>query len=464
MENGDNQSQQAAGLSLNSGLALRRRAEEAVREKTVHAPENQKAPSSEETRRVLHELRVHQAELEIQNEQLRQTQMELEVSRERYFDLYDLAPVGYVTLSEKGLFLEANLTASALLGVVRSILLKHSLTRFILPEDQDIYFLHRKQLFKTGQPQAYELRMVKKDGPAFWVRLDTTLGHDADGTPVCLAVISDITSRRQDEELLQLNQANMAHLLRLGEVGEMASGLAHEINQPLCAIANYAHACLRLMETKPNSTQLGDVIKDIRDQAERAGKIVHRIKGLVRKQTPRFEYAGIKTIILEAVGLMSTEAKKRKIRMDLNIPDNLAPVYADFILIEQVILNLIRNGLEAMDAPQIIKKELIIQARAGSNRMIEVCVSDTGCGIPQENMKNIFESFFTTKPDGLGIGLSLCRTIIESHSGQLWAAANAGGGTIFHFTLPTKSHTDETEVCFGGRGRADVRDSDNAKS
>jgi PAS domain S-box-containing protein len=275
MENRDNQLQQGAGLSSNSGLALRRRAEEAVREKTEPAPKNQKAPSSEETRRVLHELRVHQAELEIQNEELRRThspenlealspketqrvlhelrvhqaeleiqneelrrtQVELEVSRERYFDLYDLAPVGYVTLSEKGLFLEANLTASALLGVVRSMLLKQSLTRFILPEDQDIYFLHRKQLFETGKPQAYELRMVKKDGPAFWVRLDTTLGHDMDGTPVYRAVISNITSRKQAEELLQRvnNELEMRVRERTKELAQAVGFLEGENRERMLA-------------------------------------------------------------------------------------------------------------------------------------------------------------------------------------------------------------------------------------
>jgi PAS domain S-box-containing protein len=259
-----------------------------------------------------------------------------------------------------------------------------------------------------------------------------------------LIIMNDVTERKKAEELLQLHQANMAHLLRLGEVGEMASGLAHEINQPLCAIENYAQACLRLMETNPDTNRLGDAIKDIRAQAERAGKIIHRIKGLVRKRPPRFEHIRIKDIIQEANDLISAEAKKRGIQILVNVPDNLTPVYADFILVEQVVLNLIRNSLDALDTPQICKKDLTIQAQAGSNSMIEVSISDTGCGISEKNMKRIFESFFTTKPDGLGIGLPLSRAIIESHSGQIWATANADGGTTFYFTLSTRSHTDGT--------------------
>jgi C4-dicarboxylate-specific signal transduction histidine kinase len=256
-------------------------------------------------------------------------------------------------------------------------------------------------------------------------------------------LLGNSTERKRAVELQQRHQANMSHLLRLGELGEMASGLAHEINQPLCAIENYAQACLQLMEKKINPVQLGGMIKDIREQAERAGRIVHRIKGLVRKKPPSFEYAGIKDIIQKAVDLMSVEAKKRGLYIGVKVPDNLLPVYADFILIEQVILNLIRNGLEAMDTPQISKKELTIQAEAGSNSTIEVCISDTGCGISEENMKKIFESFFTTKSDGLGIGLSLSRAIINSHSGQLWATANADGGTVFHFILSTRCHANE---------------------
>jgi signal transduction histidine kinase len=146
---------------------------------------------------------------------------------------------------------------------------------------------------------------------------------------------------------------------------------------------------------------------------------------------------------LEAIELVNAKAKKRNVHVDLNIPDNLSPVYADFILIEQVIPNLIRNGFDAMDSPKIHKKELTIKAQTGSNRMIKVCISDTGCGIPDENVKRIFESFFTTKPEGLGIGLPLSRAIVEFHSGKIWATANADGGTSFHFTLPTRNQTDE---------------------
>ncbi|MFH1081495.1 MAG: sensor domain-containing diguanylate cyclase [Pseudomonadota bacterium] len=182
------------------GSALRRRAEEIFRKKTARMPENVEALSSGEVRQLVHDLQVHQIELEMQNEELRRAQAELEAARLRYFDLYDLAPVGYFTLSEKGLILEANLTAANMLGMVRSSLVKQRLTSFIIPEDQDIYYRHRKLLFETGAPQICELRLVKKDGAQFWVRMDATMAQDADGAPICRTVMIDITERKRYQE------------------------------------------------------------------------------------------------------------------------------------------------------------------------------------------------------------------------------------------------------------------------
>ena len=184
-------------------VALRRRAEEIARGKAFRIPENMESLSVEATRQMLHELRVHQIELEMQNEELRRVQEELNAARARYFNLYDLAPVGYCTLSEKGLILEANLTAATLLGVARGALVKQPLTRFILHEDQDIYYRHRKLLFETGAPQVYELRLVKKDGAQVWAHIQATAAQDGESRRVCRVVLSDITDRKQAEEKLK---------------------------------------------------------------------------------------------------------------------------------------------------------------------------------------------------------------------------------------------------------------------
>ncbi len=192
-----------------SGQTLRQRAEEAFPEKTAHLPVDLTTLSPEEARQMLHELRVHQIELEIQNEELRRTQAALVSARAKYFDLYDLAPVGYFTLSEQGLILEINLTAAALLSVARSALFKRRLTEFILPEDEDIYYRHRKLLFETGSPQVCEIRMMRADASPFWVRIDAAAAEDTDGAPSCRATMINITDRKQAQEALRESETKL---------------------------------------------------------------------------------------------------------------------------------------------------------------------------------------------------------------------------------------------------------------
>jgi PAS domain S-box-containing protein len=198
MKNKDNRPGDAA--------ELRRRAEKKVKAEEAKIPERM---SPEDAKQALHELRVLQIELEMQNEELRRAQAELDAARGRYSDLYDLAPVGYCTLSESGLILEANLTAATLLGEARGALLKKPIARFILSEDQDIFYRHRKQLIETGEPQICELRMARKDGALFWARVEATAPQAAAGGLVCRAMISDITERKQAEE----NQVRLVAML-----------------------------------------------------------------------------------------------------------------------------------------------------------------------------------------------------------------------------------------------------------
>jgi PAS domain S-box-containing protein len=198
---------------LHSGQALRKRAETLLREKAAQIPETLNPPIPESLQSTLHELRVHQIELEMQNDELRRIQAELEASRSRYFDLYDLAPVGYFTLSEEGLILEANLTAAMLLNVTRGALVNQPLSRFVLPEDQDINYLHFKQLFETGGPQVWEARLVTNTAVSFWTSVEAITVQDANGVTVCRAVVSDITERnRVRQDLLNAHRRTTAIL------------------------------------------------------------------------------------------------------------------------------------------------------------------------------------------------------------------------------------------------------------
>jgi len=196
------------GAPINAA-ELCRLAEKRVSENQM---ETDRSLTKEYTKKLLHELQVHQVELEMQNEELRQTQAEIEALRARYFDLYDLAPVGYFTLNEQGLILEANLTAATLLGTARNTLVKQPLTRFILYEDQDIYCRHRKQLFETGVPQVCELRMLSANAAPIWIQMDATAVQDAEGVPMCRTIVSDITERKRAEEAIR-QQLNFQQIL-----------------------------------------------------------------------------------------------------------------------------------------------------------------------------------------------------------------------------------------------------------
>lgn len=195
------------GSETETSARLRRRAEDLSRSKGEQPIENIEDMSLTEIRQMIHELRVHQIELKMQNEELRRTQEDLEATRARYFDFYELAPVGYCIISLEGLILEVNLTAVAQLGAARATLVKQPITRFIFKEDQDIYYLHRKRLYETGEPHACELRMVKANGDSFWVRLTATAAHQsqahagqvAQASPASRLVIIDITERKQVE-------------------------------------------------------------------------------------------------------------------------------------------------------------------------------------------------------------------------------------------------------------------------
>jgi len=190
----------------------------------------------EQARKILYELRVHQEELISQNEELRAAQESLEISRARYFDLYHLAPVGYLTLNEKGVILTANLTAGTLLGQELKTMTGQPFAQYILPADNDIYYLHRRRLFETGQPQVCEIRMIKQGGNWFWAHIETTLITVENNTPTCHAVISDITNRKQAEETRSHLEQQLHHVMKAESLGRMAGAIAHHFNNLLAIV------------------------------------------------------------------------------------------------------------------------------------------------------------------------------------------------------------------------------------
>ncbi|HLR14069.1 MAG TPA: PAS domain S-box protein [Burkholderiaceae bacterium] len=261
-----------------------------------------------------------------------------------------------------------------------------------------------------------------------------------DGRRVRMQVARDITERREHEKASQRQQEKIQLTSRLTTMGEMASSLAHELNQPLTAISNYSMGAVALLRAgNVDQERLLTTLEKSAQQAERAGKIISRIREFVKRSEPRRKAVSVQQILDNAVALAEIDARKRQIAIVQDTPDTLRDVLADPILIEQVLLNLLKNGLEAMEKSDYPMLHIVVTE---NNDMIEIAVHDQGHGLDDHD--RLFEPFYSTKTQGLGMGLNICRTIIESHHGQLWADPNPRGGTIFRFTLPATRRQSET--------------------
>jgi len=257
-----------------------------------------------------------------------------------------------------------------------------------------------------------------------------------DARRVRMQVARDITERRMHEEASRVQQAKIQLTSRLTTMGEMASSLAHELNQPLTAISNYNMGAIAMIRSgRAQVPDLLGVMEKAAQQAERAGKIIHRIREFVKRSGPQRQPASIARLMENAVAFAEIDARKRRVRIDYCLPDGLPLVMADPILIEQVLLNLLKNGIEAMEDSDY--RSLHVQI-SSQNQQVEIAVIDRGHGL--RDPERLFEPFYSTKSEGLGMGLNICRTIIESHHGRLWADENPEGGTIFRFTLPSVAH------------------------
>ncbi|GAB2898297.1 hypothetical protein GCM10027046_30100 [Uliginosibacterium flavum] len=273
-----------------------------------------------------------------------------------------------------------------------------------------------------------------------WFHLRERALRWVDGRVVRLAVATDVSALKRAEELNRAQEERLARTSRLITMGEMASTLAHELNQPLSAISNYSMGCVnRLKSGNYKHEDILGAMEKASAQAARAGNIVRRVRDFVRKSEPRRALVNIGQIAEEALGIAGIEARRLGARVSTNIPGDLPLVMADRIMVEQVLMNLIKNAAEAMQDLPLDERQIHLRARLTADA-IEVSVSDHGCGVSPEHLENLFSPFFTTKQDGMGMGLNICRSIIEFHKGRLWVDANPAGGSIFTFTLPQEKN------------------------
>lgn len=315
-----------------------------------------------------------------------------------------------------------------------------------MPYWPDEYFeetrqMHDRILAGAGPEEGFELKFKRRNGELFDVFIhEAPLIDDKGRHAGWMGSLIDVTERKRAEELARQQQERLQSTARLVTMGEMASSLAHELNQPLAAIASYNAGCANMIESgAPDMGELSAVLKKSAEQAQRAGRIIRRIYEFVRRAEPRSEPCDLGAIIEEVLALTEADARRQHVRIVREMPASLPTIMGDRVLITQALLNLVRNALEAMRALADEGRLIEVRMTAGSND-VEISIADHGCGIDEAMAARLFEPFYTTKSEGMGMGLNICRSVIEAHHGRLDYEPNPGGGSIFRIRLPLPDH------------------------
>jgi C4-dicarboxylate-specific signal transduction histidine kinase len=248
----------------------------------------------------------------------------------------------------------------------------------------------------------------------------------------------DVTAAKRAEEELHKTQAELAHVMRVTTLGELTASIAHEVNQPLAAVVTNAEACLRWLDrATPNMDEARRSVEWIIKDGNRAADVIQRIRALSKKTDTQKLPIDINDVVNEVIALVQRELSSHQVSLRTELAPALPVVLADRVQLQQVIINLVINGIEAMQAVTDRPRELVIRSGHDNSDRVLVEVRDSGVGIDPETVNRLFTAFFTTKPGGLGMGLSICRSIIEAHEGRLWASRNMGRGATFQFTMPS---------------------------
>lgn len=351
----------------------------------------------------------------------------------RFTALMDAAPDAIIVIDCHGLIQEFNPTARRLFGYALDEVLQQNV-KMLMPspwaQEHDDYLLRYQ---KTGEARIVgigrEVQARRKDGSLF--DIDLSVGEfKENGATFFVGILRDIRERKEARELRQ----RLTHVARLSMLGEMASGIAHEINQPLTAIATYAQAARRMQE-RGNGAELGDVLEKIVSQAERAAAILYQLRSFVRRQEPTQEKVQVSELVHSVIQFSQIDAGRRKIAIQPQLQESPATLLVDKVQVQQVLVNLLLNAMDASLETEA-RHPVVLRVRKAPNNSVCFEVMDQGCGISKENTERLFAPFFTTKSSGIGVGLSICRSIVQAHGGQLQYRPNPEGGSIFEFSLP----------------------------
>jgi two-component system sensor kinase FixL len=369
---------------------------------------------------------------------LRVANEELALSHAHLQSILETVPDAMVVIDERGMIQSFSAAAERLFGLTVGEVQGRNVS-MLMPapyhHEHDGYLARYRT---TGERRIIGVGRIvvgqRKDGGTFPMEL--SVGEVAlEGRRQFIGFVRDLTQRQEGERLLHEVQSELLHISRLSTMGEMASALAHELNQPLSAIANYLQGSRRLLQNSPDDRApvIMDAMDKAAEQAVRAGQVIQRLRDFVARGETEKRIESIKKLVEEASALALVAAKDQSVRVNLRLDPSIDLVLVDRIQIQQVLLNLLRNALEAMQTSE--RRELIVSTGPAEDDMIAVDVADMGCGISPDVASRLFQPFVTTKRQGMGVGLSISRTIIESHGGEITVKPGPAGGTIFRFTL-----------------------------
>lgn len=385
---------------------------------------------------LINEFNNYQIELELQNEQLNSVQEDLLEANKRYIDLYEFAPIGYFTLNENGLIKEVNQAGADLLGFEKKFLINRSFSRYISPEFQDTYSSHRQSVLNNKSSQTCEIKLMKRKDSLFYAQLHSRVLMNNNGEKELLTFITDISEQKRDHEILYQNQIKIANTDKMASMIKLTSLIVHEINHPLGAISNFVNGCIkRLKANNYKPEELTDVLEKVAGQTQRIGDIILRMRNFSCKNNMEYDFLSVNTIIEETIKFIKYEMLEFPISINFRSLNYSPPVKVDKFHFQQVLINLARNAIEAMQDSKISEPKLTIEANLSPN-WIEIMFTDNGPGISDEVASKLFNLNFTTKSYGIGIGLAVCRAIIEEHGGQLTYLSRLGEGTCFIIKLP----------------------------
>lgn len=324
-------------------------------------------------------------------------------------------------------------------GMDMSAVVGVNMFEFVLPHERA--WLHKllTQVYQFGRTVQYEIEGVTPAGRAWYSARAGPTTQSVPATEIII-VATDITARMQAEERDRAHRDMLAHVSRLSTLGEMAAGFAHEINQPLCAATAHIEAALNQMRTRGADAADAASLRSALEQTHRASEIIRRIRGFARRDVPTQEDVDLSELVRESAALLQPEARRAETEIVLDLADGPLRLPGDALQIEQVLVNLIRNALDAVQRQAHRPRRISVEARRASPSTLEVAVRDNGPGLSADQLDRVFEPFYTTSPKGLGLGLTISRTIIEAHGGRLWAvaASEREPGGLFRFTLPLR--------------------------